>query len=842
MKTILRAARQAGLFLCLLAPVGLSAVPAPGELYDPVAYELRLLAGPGFVPPAVTHGAAELKMSSQLASLTNAGLRASGVSPEDVKAQMVRLGQIRGPEGDRQFHVYVRATQAAALPGIRSLLVDPVDAPAEWPIAEWPLIAGWVRESDLQALALMETVVFVQTVDPPRFRAGSAQTEGDALHRGPEARSAPLSLNGTGIKVGVISNGVTSLAAAQGTGDLPMNVMVLGIGSGDEGTAMLEIIHDMAPGADLYFAPSGSDRTSFGNAVAALHAHGCQIICDDLGWYLDPYFEHSPTGQMIGNLQSIRDYLHVSAAGNDAQLHHQQVFTDGNADGWHDPYLIVRVPNNGVLDVFMQWKEPINGTPASDYDVYLADYSNMGIIGSGQTRGKVGETVYYTNTSGSTIDVAVYVYRQSGTLAHDIEIFIEPKNGALQFTNSTSPVDAIFGHPGFGTVFSAVATDVATPSQIEWFSSQGPFTIIGLPQFQPKKPDFAAADGVSVSGAGGFPTPFFGTSAAAPHVAGVLALAWSRKPGTQAADFRVSAFFSPAMTDLGTSGFDTVFGHGRPLADAWADAHNDPPALGFPTITLNGGQLRPRKIPGLSVSDPDAGTNPLMFTLTVNFGIVSIDPTIPGGLTPMQILSNGSANVQIIAPQSVIQTTLTAHGAVVYLANPVPPPFQPVADTLVLWASDLGSFGMGGVQTAAGVVNLVGHQYLFDAWLHDHFDATELANPAISGDNADPDGDFHVNQWEFFTGTNPHAADTGFRPTVAVQSGNLIFRYRVSKDIPYGSPHSVSVSTDLSNWSDIWFGQMLQHPTDPDAWIGEVIRPITPGTKEFLRVRFNARF
>lgn len=841
MKTILRAAPQAGVIFCLLAPAGLFAVPVPGPLYDPAAYEQRMISGPGFTPPVVVHSEAELKMSSQLASLTNAGLRASGVSPEDVKAQMLRLGQIRGPVGDQQFHVYVRATDDAALPEIRALMVDPVVAPPEWPMDEWPLVAGWIRESELQALAQMGSVVFIQAVDPPRFRAGSTTTEGDALHRGPQARSAPLSLNGNGIKVGVISNGVTSLSTAQATGDLPMNVNVLGMGFGDEGTAMLEIIHDMAPGADLYFAPSGADRTSFGNAVSALHAQGCQIICDDLGWYLDPFFEHSPTGKMIGNLQTIRDYLHVSAAGNDAQLHHQQVFTDGNSDGWHDPYLIVRVPNGAMLDVFMQWKEPLNGTPVSDYDVYLADYSNMGIISSGQTRGKVGETVYYTNNTGATIDVAVYVYRQSGTIIHDIEIFIEPKNGALQFTNSTSPVDAIFGHPGFGTVFSAVATDVATPSQIEWFSSQGPFTIIAIPQFQPKKPDFAAADGVSITGAGGFSVPFFGTSAAAPHVAGVLALVWSRKPGTPAADFRIPAFFSQGVTDLGTTGFDSVFGYGRPLADGWANAYNDPPVLGFPTITLNGGQLSPRKIPGLSLSDADAGTNPLVMTLSVNSGIVFIDPTVPGGLTPLEIQFNGSANVQIIAPQSAIHNTLSAHGAVVYLANLVPPGVL-VSDTLALWVSDQGAFGMGGVQTAGGVVNLVGHHYLFDAWLHDHFDAAQLANPLISGDNADPDGDFHVNQWEFFTGTNPHAADTGVRPTVAVQSGNLVFRYRVSKDIPYGTPHSVSVSPDLKAWTDVWFNQMIQHPADPDAWIGEVIRPINPGSREFLRVRFNARF
>ena len=58
-----------------------------------------------------------------------------------------------------------------------------------------------------------------------------------------------------------------------------------------------------------------------------------------------------------------------------------------------------------------------------------------------------------------------------------------------------------------------------TNSTIEFFSSQGP-TIDGR-----MKPDVVGIDGVAISGAGSFGTTFFGTSAAAPHVAGIAALA-----------------------------------------------------------------------------------------------------------------------------------------------------------------------------------------------------------------------------------------------------------------------------------------------------------------------------
>jgi hypothetical protein len=465
----------------------------------------------------------------------------------------------------------------------------------------------------------------------------------------------------------------------------------------------------------------------------------------------------------------------------------------------------------------------------------------LGIVASSLTRSKVGETIYYTNNTGAQIDVAIYVYRQSGTLAHDIEIFMEPQNGATHFTNSTSPVDAVFGHPGFGTVFAVAATDVNQPSQIRWFSSQGPFSIIGLPQFQPKKPDFAAADNVTISGAGGFPSPFIGTSAAAPHLAGVLVLAWSRKPNTAAGDFRIPAIRSQVVVDLGAMGFDPVFGYGRPLADSWADAYNDAPALMFPTAVLNCGQLIARQIPGLSVSDADAASNPLVVTLAAGNGIIFVDPMVAGGLVASEIQGNGSGNVQIIATQTAIQTTFAAHAAVVYLANPVLPG-TPVTDTILLGASDQGAFGMGGVQLANGVVNLVNHHHLFDAWLNDHFDAAQLANPAVSGDQADPDGDSRVNEWEFFMNTDPHQADSDAWPTTALQGGNLVFQYRMAKSIPYGTPHSATVSTDLVIWNDVWFNRMIQHPSDPDAWIIEVLRPVAANPSEFLRIRFTPRF
>jgi hypothetical protein len=79
-------------------------------------------------------------------------------------------------------------------------------------------------------------------------------SEGDATHKAATGRTT-FGFNGTGVKIGVISDGVSSLAAIQASGDLgPVTVLPGQAGSGDEGTAMLEIVHDLAPGAQLFFA------------------------------------------------------------------------------------------------------------------------------------------------------------------------------------------------------------------------------------------------------------------------------------------------------------------------------------------------------------------------------------------------------------------------------------------------------------------------------------------------------------------------------------------------------------------------------------------------------------
>ena len=128
--------------------------------------------------------------------------------------------------------------------------------------------------------------------------------------------------------------------------------------------------------------------------------------------------------------------------------------------------------------------------------------------------------------------------------------------GAIEYE---VPGGSIFGHPGV-TRALAVGTTNAGSNTAAFYSSRGPA------QRNRAKPDLTGVDGVSVTGAGGFPSTFFGTSAAAPHVAGVAALLMSASRKNTTALVR-QAMLNTA-TDLGSSGRDSTYGFGRVNAEA----------------------------------------------------------------------------------------------------------------------------------------------------------------------------------------------------------------------------------------------------------------------------------
>ncbi|HEY0783827.1 MAG TPA: neuroendocrine convertase 1, partial [Thermoanaerobaculia bacterium] len=151
-------------------------------------------------------------------------------------------------------------------------------------------ITARVPLAQVEALAASDAVRQISLARKPHL--GKVNTsEGDITHRAAEARSF-FGVDGTGVKICVLSDGVDSLATVAATGDVPADVDVLPgqAGAGDEGTAMLEIVHDLAPGAKLGFATILFDPATFAQNIRDLrNVAKCDIVVDDA-----TYFQESP--------------------------------------------------------------------------------------------------------------------------------------------------------------------------------------------------------------------------------------------------------------------------------------------------------------------------------------------------------------------------------------------------------------------------------------------------------------------------------------------------------------------------------------------------------------------
>src|SRR5581483_2263901 len=127
-------------------------------------------------------------------------------------------------------------------------------------------------------------------------------------------------VNGGGVKVGVMSDSASPGAVSflQSTGDLGPNTTVLSgqDGSGeDEGAAMMEIVQDIAPKAQLFFATVDDDPAVMINNIQGLAAAGCSIIVDDVTFFDEGAFQEGPIAQEVTNFVN-NGGLYFSSAAN----------------------------------------------------------------------------------------------------------------------------------------------------------------------------------------------------------------------------------------------------------------------------------------------------------------------------------------------------------------------------------------------------------------------------------------------------------------------------------------------------------------------------------------------
>ncbi|HXO21636.1 MAG TPA: S8 family serine peptidase, partial [Thermoanaerobaculia bacterium] len=487
------------------------------------------------------------------------------------------------------------------------------------------LVQAWLPAASLEGVAADPAVRFVRPPDYGSPQAGSVQSQGDAILKANLVRST-FGVDGTGVRVGVISDGVGGLASSQGSGDLAtVDTATCNLAggnpgsSGAEGTAMLEIVHDLAPGAQLFF---GHFSTSLDfNATVTCLAANTDVVVDDISFVnTGPYDGTSPisantSAQLANPGHRVRAY--ATAVANFARNHYEEQFLDsgdtftvgsetvrlhrfqataGTTDagfGIACPSITSRICGDslvlvpgGTVTVHLEWNDPF-GTAADDYDLFLFDANSLTLLAASanpQTGSQdPTEALAFTNSSGSPRAVFIAIGKFSGA-ARKLNMFVvcghgggdcaPAPNGTAHNFNTLAgsvPNQADAG----GNVLSVGAINAADAGHvhIEPFSSRGPTADGRL------KPDITGIDGVSVTGAGGFENPFFGTSAASPHVAAILALMLQIRPdlkaggGADAANARntLRQALVGSAVDLGAAGPDDTFGAGR--VDALAAAN-----------------------------------------------------------------------------------------------------------------------------------------------------------------------------------------------------------------------------------------------------------------------------
>ncbi len=500
----------------------------------------------------------------------------SGVTKDDFETSQTVDTLVRFDEsGNVGVYIHLDSTDEESLQQVRSV-VERVEI--EGP--EYGLVQAWVEPDSLGDLAGLEAVERITPPDYGRTEKGSTTTEGDAVHRANLAR-AFSGLSGEGVKVGVISDGVDAWTSARSRGDLPSRLEINPNqdSEGHEGTALLEIIHDLAPDADLAF--SGSE-SSLGMAHAilwlaneAFEGEGADVIVDDLHYYYQPYFEDGIVAQAAADAVA-GGTVYVAAGGNTGSRHYEGDFVD-SGDGFHafdgSSDITMRLRSPGSAFVVLQWSDQF-GASANDYDLYLCpagltpttfNLFNGICDASTDTQDGNDDPIEVASLFGAD-EVDVFIKKDSGNNRRLEMVFYG--SAAREYGVSEGSVVHQDAVPGVLTVGAVNEADPGN-DDIESFSSQGPSRIY-FPSFETRsKPDVVASDGVSVTGSGGFPSHFFGTSAAAPHGAGIAALlieaqrlADPTMTKKEVADAVVQKIKDTAV-DLGPSGHDNKTGYGR---------------------------------------------------------------------------------------------------------------------------------------------------------------------------------------------------------------------------------------------------------------------------------------
>ena len=434
---------------------------------------------------------------------------------------------------------------------------------------------------------------------------GIAAHQADLVQNNYSVPGSPSTkVTGAGILVGVLSDSDDYAAAAENSHDLPDNVLELSGQGGrpatGEGTAMMEIVHDIAPGANLIFATGDGGEAAMATNIKNLQGQGCKIIIDDISYYDENPFTPNVVGQAIRDACA-KGVVYFSSAANSGNA------TDLDSGCWEgdfvassDPTILswnqgdqynkivgLSVDSKGNPDnpIYLFWAD-VYGHTADDYDLYTYDDNGNVIWPANDRQNGTGNPVETIPASKLHLGDNLIVVKYSGAVRC---LHVDAARNHLKYITpgNTRGHNAPIADGAFCVAATPAANFRAKPTgpypnafdstdQVELFSSDGPrrrFFDDDGKEYTPgnrtstggklfAKPDFTAADGVKNSGVYADPAldPFFGTSAAAPHAGAIAALILSYDPNLT--NVQVGNLMKNTAIDIMGAGWDRDSGYG----------------------------------------------------------------------------------------------------------------------------------------------------------------------------------------------------------------------------------------------------------------------------------------